>query len=231
MGKLLEGRNFRYLDEDDDWYYIDYYGIYGYISKSDGIKTTKDVMKYPAIAKGYLVEETEIYADKELTYELATLPELEFLEIYRDLGESYLVATTDGIGYVPKEENINIIDENLAVIDISNQTMSIYDGNDKVMEKPVVTGCIKNGTVSDYGYFTIFMERGRCSFSGVTVDHMLNYNGGEGIHDSYRWRTPDQYGGDTYIYNGSHGCINNDGPAANYAAFVLDVGDKVLVKE
>lgn len=230
-GKLLEGRNYRYIGETDEWYNIDYFGFYGYVPKSDGIKVTKDVMVYPPINKGYITEEKKIYADKEMTYELDTLPKLEFVEINRELDNSYLVSTTDNkIGYIDKD-NINFIEENLAVVDVSDQVMYLYDGNVRVMSQPVVTGCINNGTISDLGYFTIFLERGVCSFSGVTVNHMLNYNNGEGIHDAFRWRQTKEFGGDTYIANGSHGCINNLLHSADYAAFILDQGDKVLVKE
>jgi hypothetical protein len=166
-----------------------------------------------------------------MTYELDTLPKLEFVEINRELDNSYLVSTTDNkIGYIDKD-NINFIEENLAVVDVSDQVMYLYDGNVRVMSQPVVTGCINNGTVSDYGYFTVVLERGVCSFSGVTVNHMLNYNAGEGIHDAFRWRQTKEFGGDTYIANGSHGCINNLLHSADYAAFILDQGDKVLVKE
>lgn len=230
-GKLLEGRNYRYLGETEEWYNIDYFGFHGYVPKTDGIKIFKYVMKYPAISKGYLVDEEVIYADKEMTYELDTLPELEFVEIHRELNDSYLVSTTDDkIGYINKE-NVRTIEENSGVVDRSDEVMYVYDGNVCVMSMPVVTGCIKNNTESDLGFYNIFMERGRCSFSGVTVNHMLNYNGGEGIHDAHRWRQIKEFGGDTYISNGSHGCINNLEWASDYAAFILDEGDKVLVKE
>lgn len=232
VGKILEGRSFRYLDEDDEWYQIDYYGIHGYISKADGMKTTKDVMKYPAIGKGYLVEKSKIYADPELTYELDTLPELEFLEIHRDLDNSYLAVTTYGeIGYVPKEENIKMIEGDMAVVDKSDEEVLIYEDDVNILRYPAVTGCIKNGTISDSGCFDIFHKRGRCSFSGVTVDFMLNYNAGEGIHDAFRWRKMEEFGGDTYINNGSHGCINSPQYIIPLVYSTLDVGEKVLVKE
>lgn len=230
VGKILEGRNLKYLDNDDEWYQIDYYGCHGYISKSDGIKVTKDVMKYPMIEKGYLTADSKIYADKELTYELADLKRLEFLEIYKDTENSYLVSTIDGIGYVPKD-NIETIEGDLAVVDISNQEVNIYEDDVRILSYPTVTGCIRNGTVSDEGYFTIFLKRGRCSFSGVTVDFMLNYNNGEGIHDAFRWRKMEEFGGDTYINSGSHGCINSPEYIIPLVYSTLDVGDKVLVKE
>ena len=37
------------------------------------------------------------------------------------------------------------------------------------------------------------------------VDYWMPFDGGIGLHDS-SWR--DEYGGDIYITDGSHGCIN-----------------------
>ncbi len=39
------------------------------------------------------------------------------------------------------------------------------------------------------------------------VTYWMPFNGGIGLHDA-SWRDPDVFGGDYYLYNGSHGCIN-----------------------
>ena len=51
---------------------------------------------------------------------------------------------------------------------------------------------------------------------------------GCGIHDS-TWRADWEYGGDTYKYNGSHGCVNT--PYSKVAKIYkkAQVGTKVIV--
>ena len=52
--------------------------------------------------------------------------------------------------------------------------------------------------------------------------------GGVGIHDS-SWRGSGEYGGDTYTYNGSHGCINTPYDKVEKIYKNLDAGTPVIV--
>ena len=70
---------------------------------------------------------------------------------------------------------------------------------------------------------------------------MMKYNGGEGLHDAeyhthengfqHGWRDASEFGGDTYIKNGSHGCINMLHDDVMIIRDNVDIGTKVLVKE
>ena len=232
LGVLVPGRAFELLsDEDPEWFLINYYGQPAYVFKEYAYKDTKLIPNIPIINKGYINEETKLYSDKELTQESMDLQFEEFIEVRKELDNCYLVSTIDGIGYIQKDK-LNVLDGKVAVVDISNQQINIYVGNELKLVAPVITGSYGNPErESDTGLYDINNERHNLWITAdAYVDNMLNYNGGEALHDAYRWRQPWMYGGETYKYNGSAGCINMREDEANYMADLLDIGDKVLVK-
>ena len=169
-----------------------------------------------------------VYADKEMKYPIAQLPKYEFLEIYRELEDNYLISTTyDLIGYIPKD-NIKMAEGNTAVIDIKNQEVTIYEDNVSVFSYPCITGCVRDGTETPLGIYDIFKKRGRCSFSGVTVDYMHNFLRGYGIH-TCDWKR--KFGADVYENDGSHGCARSPMYTYPFVYNALDVGDPVIVQE
>ena len=56
----------------------------------------------PMIAKGYLPKKAPIYETKELDQTDNILEKLEFVEIYKEYEDCYLVETIDYVGYVKK---------------------------------------------------------------------------------------------------------------------------------
>ena len=106
--------------------------------------------------------------------------------------------------------------ESYVEIDLTRQKVWVYvDGNLEI-ETDCVTGCINNGHETPTGIFTLTYKtkdkilRGEKLPSGEYeyeshVDYWMPFNGGIGLHDA-SWR--DTFGGDIYINNGSHGCIN-----------------------
>ena len=96
-------------------------------------------------------------------------------------------------------------------ISIKQQRMWHYIDGKLYTETPVVTG--------NYGYystpkgaFKVMSKASPTTLSGptwnVNVSYWLQFTGsGCGIHDS-TWRRSSEYGGTTYIGNGSHGCVN-----------------------
>lgn len=101
-------------------------------------------------------------------------------------------------------------------IDLSRQKVWVYvDGNLEV-ETDCVTGCVKKGHETPTGIYTLtYKEKDRIlrgdklpngSYSYQShVDYWMPFNGGIGLHDA-SWRNT--FGGEIYINNGSHGCIN-----------------------
>lgn len=98
-----------------------------------------------------------------------------------------------------------------SVIEISldNQYLWMYVNDKLLVETPVVTGNLASGAETRRGHFMIYWMEQDLYLSGPTwydhVDFWMPFDGGIGLHDS-SWR--DAYGGDIYIEDGSHGCIN-----------------------
>ena len=176
--------------------------------------------------------------------EQVTLPKLECLEVYDILDDTCLVKTNEYIGFTTLE-NLEELTGTFVVVDISSQEVKLYCNNEVILTTPVVTG--KPKTPSDKGLFEIYdisHSRYLIDPNGEYksyVDIMMKYNGGEGLHDaqyhthedgfSHGWRNASAFGGDTYLKNGSHGCINMLHEDVMTVSDYVDIGTKVLVKE
>lgn len=174
--------------------------------------------------------------------EQVTLPKLECLEVYDILDDTCLVKTNEYIGFTTLE-NLEELTGTFVVVDISSQEVKLYCNNEVILTTPVVTG--KPSTPSDKGLFEIYDISHSRYLIGPNyksyVDIMMKYNGGEGLHDaqyhthedgfSHGWRNASAFGGDTYLKNGSHGCINMLHEDVMTVSDYVDIGTKVLVKE
>lgn len=174
--------------------------------------------------------------------EQVTLPKLECLEVYDILDDTCLVKTNEYIGFTTLE-NLEELTGTFVVVDISSQEVKLYCNNEVILTTPVVTG--KPSTPSDKGLFEIYDISHSRYLIGPNyksyVDIMMKYNGGEGLHDAqyhthedgfrHGWRDASEFGGDTYLKHGSHGCINMLHDDVMIVSDYVDIGTKVLVKE
>lgn len=174
--------------------------------------------------------------------EQVTLPKLECLEAYDILDDTCLVKTNEYIGFTTLE-NLEELTGTFVVVDISSQEVKLYCNNEVILTTPVVTG--KPSTPSDKGLFEIYDISHSRYLIGPNyksyVDIMMKYNGGEGLHDAqyhthedgfrHGWRDASEFGGDTYLKHGSHGCINMIHDDVMTVSDYVDIGTKVLVKE
>ncbi len=174
--------------------------------------------------------------------EQVTLPKLECLEVYDILDDTCLVKTNEYIGFTTLE-NLEELTGTFVVVDISSQEVKLYCNNEVILTTPVVTG--KPSTPSDKGLFEIYDISHSRYLIGPNyksyVDIMMKYNGGEGLHDAqyhthedgfkHGWRDISEFGGDTYLKHGSHGCINMIHDDVITVSNYVTIGTKVLVKE
>ena len=116
-------------------------------------------------------------------------------------------------------------------VDLSSQTVNLVrDGNIEYTNS-IVSGHPK--TPTRIGYFNIDSREKNRYLSGpgykVWVNYWMPFDGGIGLHDADGWRTGKEYGGETYINDGSHGCVNMPNEAAKYLYENLKTGNMVLV--
>lgn len=120
-------------------------------------------------------------------------------------------------------------------ISISEQMMWCYEDYELVVETPVVTGNPNAGNDTPYGSVWAIDGMQRDAVLGTIetmgyespVKYWIPFNGNVGIHDADGWRS--SYGGDIYLTNGSHGCINTPEPAAKTIYETVTIGTAVVV--
>ena len=103
-------------------------------------------------------------------------------------------------------------------IDLTNQHVWLYIDGKEIVSTDCVSGDM---TIADRmtpgGTYTLYYKespsilKGEGYEDGVEVQYWMPFNGGIGLHDA-SWRT--EFGGNIYISNGSHGCVNLPSSAA-----------------
>lgn len=114
-------------------------------------------------------------------------------------------------------------------ISIDNQCIYLLDSDSVIKSSECVTG--NYGTRdTPCGTFYITNKSEGIYLSGADYNCYVNYwmafNGGIGIHDA-SWRS--DFGGDIYMGNGSHGCVNVPYDMAETIYSLCDVGTTVSV--
>lgn len=189
------------------------------VEASDGAEemiSTTDVMVRQE-TQSMLVEECAVEQQTivvEAEPELSALAEIMNSEYYEEL------------------ENAS---EKLVVVDISEQRLWAFENEEVVMESPVVTG-LKDRRDTQLGVYSVILKKQdytmRGSYGRVRVGYWMRFNDAyaQGLHDA-SWRSSDTFGGETYVTNGSHGCVNLPSEfTAELYDFVV-VGTPIVIQE
>lgn len=223
---------------EGNYFKVNYNGVTGYISNSDAIVSLDVDFPYTYKSLCCVIEDTVMTNGEE---EIITIPKNEvayLYEIYDD--NKALVKYDEYAGYIDTF-NFSILDGTFVVVDISDQNLKMYNGVEEVLSTPIVSG--KPSTPSDTGLFSMYEITTDRYLIGEDykcyVDVMMAYNGGEGLHDAeyhncvmeHGWRKSNEFGGETYLTDGSHGCINMLHDDAMEVYENTSIGTKVLVKE
>lgn len=125
-------------------------------------------------------------------------------------------------------------------VDIENQTCFYYEDGELLWSSECVTGTGSNSSRSTVrGIFSILnkqqgrvlrgpqLEDGSYTYESY-VNYWMQFYEGYGLHDA-TWRSSYEFGGDTYWYSGSHGCVNLPYYAAESLYFMVSTGTYVLV--
>lgn len=100
-------------------------------------------------------------------------------------------------------------------VDLSNQWLWFYKNGNLVVESPIISGLPTPERETHEGVFTIPYKASPYNLKGggggagetwdVEVQYWMPFDDGQGLHDA-SWQSG--FGGTTYQYAGSHGCIN-----------------------
>lgn len=152
----------------------------------------------------------------------------------------------------------NDIGDTYIEANLSKQKVVAYKDGKKIAESDCVSGCISQGHGTCLGLYVIQAKQSPATLRGEKVPktrtvialdeagnpyetqettmeysyeshvtYWMPFNGGYGLHDADGWRY--SYGGDIFLYSGSHGCINLPREFAQKLYETFDVGTPVLV--
>lgn len=124
----------------------------------------------------------------------------------------------------------NDVGNSYVEISISGQTMWLYVNGSQIVSTPIVTGSVAGGYSTPGGTYGIAYTARNVTLRGEgyasPVTFWIPFNGDIGIHDA-SWRS--SFGGDIYLSNGSHGCVNTPYAAAQTIFNNVDAGFPVVV--
>ncbi|MBU5480051.1 L,D-transpeptidase/peptidoglycan binding protein [Blautia sp. MSJ-19] len=112
---------------------------------------------------------------------------------------------------------VNDLGDTYIEVDLSEQHMYYYQNGADIFESDFVSGNMSYADRQTHsGIFTLYYKKSPDVLRGAQkadgtyeyeqkVEYWMPFDGGIGFHDA-TWR--DEFGGDIYLTNGSHGCIN-----------------------
>lgn len=93
--------------------------------------------------------------------------------------------------------------------DMTHQHLYLYQEGEIVLESDFVSGNMSNGCTTPQGVYGLTYKTTNAVLRGADyatpVNYWMPFHGNYGLHDA-TWR--DAFGGDIYLTNGSHGCLN-----------------------
>lgn len=121
-------------------------------------------------------------------------------------------------------------DGNYVEVNLSAQHLWVYRGGKCVVSTPIVSGCVFEKNYTPTGVYSIYSKVRSTYLVGADyrsyVDYWMPFHGGYGLHDA-NWRS--SFGGDIYLYDGSHGCVNIPPAQAGKVYSNISVGTKVIL--
>lgn len=254
LGTLPAGRSINVDNVTEDGNYeVTYYDNTAYVSSDDVIASTRAEVTGKITKMLYAENDTVLTVPDYLNPDGVELEvqinALECFEVYAEFEDCYLVQTIDYVGYIPKTD-LKELTGTFVVVDISNQELRLYVDNELVLKSPVVTGTPNEERHTDEGAWEVFEITYNRALNGPgyssPVDIMIKFHGGEGLHDAeyhtcdfwkkkglsrHGWRALSEFGGNTYIVNGSHGCVNMPHDKVFEVAEYVTIGTPVIVKK
>ena len=115
-------------------------------------------------------------------------------------------------------------------VDLDAQKLYLYQNGERLLTTKLVSGSVAEGHRTPTGVYSIYAKQTDRYLTGADyrsfVHYWMPFLGGYGLHDA-SWRST--FGGDIYLYDGSHGCVNLPSKAAKTLYQNVSVGTKVIL--
>ena len=195
----------------------------------------EDLTILPSISVNYyafILNDAPVYTEP-MTYNFNKTEEIieenQMVLVKREFDQKLYVLDEFGNGKIIRKMDVQKLPDLYIEIDISDQRIRLYQGNEVVLQGSVVTGQA-NSTPTCEGYFKVNGNKARKKTlkDGAFVEYWMPFiDDLFGIHDaSWRWGN---FGGNIYLTNGSHGCVNTSNDIAEELYNNTGVGTPVLI--
>ena len=231
LALIKKGQELKIYGLDDGWYLVDYNGRLGYVY-SYYLSYNREVSyRDDFFDVVYITYDTPLYnSDNESSGVKYFFNKYEVCEVLAMNDEWYYVRYEDMYGYLKRNCTAKIGKE-AVVIDIDNQRLTLYYNSHIIVETDIVTGTLgiydtPTGMYSIKNKVTDTVLSSKTYGYNQPVNYWMPFNGGIGLHDA-SWRS--KFGGDVYVKNGSHGCVNIPPKYADDVFDNVNRGTKVIV--
>lgn len=137
--------------------------------------------------------------------------------------------------YTAMNRGLDDIGGTYVEVSIQEQHAWLYKDYEILVEGDVITGDVSKGyDTPSGGVWAIDAKKspavlGTIDVEGYSskVDYWMPFNGEVGLHDAGYWRPV--FGGDIYLTNGSHGCVNLNHDMAEIVYNTVVIGSPVIV--
>lgn len=123
----------------------------------------------------------------------------------------------------------NNVGNTFVEIDMTKQHLWYYKDGYIVVEGDVVTGNVSNGAATPEGVYKMYSKQKDTVLRGADyaspVSFWMPFNRNIGLHDA-NWRT--EFGGQIYLNDGSHGCVNAPYSLAKTVYENINIGTYVI---
>lgn len=130
-------------------------------------------------------------------------------ELIEDLKKGEVIEREPVYSYTAAQPGDKDIGNTYVEIDLGNQHLYLYVEEKMILESDFVSGNASRGWNTPAGVFGLTYKTKNAVLRGpgyeTPVNYWMPFNGNIGMHDA-TWRS--SFGGDIYLTNGSHGCIN-----------------------
>lgn len=207
---------------------------------TEGIDLPTEVIETPT-------ENVEMPVEQPVTAEIPTVPEAPEVILAEEVPNPYTPAMpallTD---HLDPEIYASLEDPNVKIvlIDISDQRVWAFENGSSVLESPMVSGTAGTKAETSRGIFKVeFKKLGKYLYGSINkdtgkpsyktwVDYWMLFDSSRsiGLHDA-KWRTTDEYVIETYLTDGSHGCVNLPCDFAPLLYEFVEIGTPVIVQD
>lgn len=115
-------------------------------------------------------------------------------------------------------------------INLSAQKLWYYKNGKLIVSSNLVSGKVADNMCTPTGVYSIYNKKPDAYLTGedyrTFVNYWMPFYGGYGLHDA-TWRGA--FGGDIYLYGGSHGCVNLPLSTASKIFNNVTIGTKVIL--